>query len=84
MWFPESWSKKTFLKGGIYELRFNSVFQGELKVFSIPQSCSPGTHAALSFGIIMLSGMINSSNGFTKASGNVASFSFISLGLFSH
>lgn len=57
--------KKTFSKGGTYEMKFNYLFQGELNLFTIRQSCFPGLHAALSFNIVMLSGMI--SNGFTKS-----------------
>jgi len=36
-------------------MRLNSLSQGELEMFSIPQGCFSGLHAALSC-IIMLSG----------------------------
>lgn len=82
MWFPNSWSEKDFHEGGINELRFNSAFQRVLKLSSLTQNCFPGNCAAFSFGVVMLSGMI--SNGFTKVSGNVATFQVFSLCLFSH
>lgn len=34
-------------------MKFNYLFQGELNLFTILQSCFPGFHTALSFSIVM-------------------------------